>query len=116
MVSNKELKQLGTHIREIRKTKNIELKQVAAEMGITPQAYGNIENGKTDISISQAQKLSEIFKESVSKILNIESNTIYNFAPSNNSGGTFLQHANNYYTISDEILNKFAEMVVLIRK
>lgn len=51
-ITKKEvLSKLGQQIRLLRKQQQREIKQVAAELGITTQAFSNIENGKADISI-----------------------------------------------------------------
>ena len=48
-------------------------------MDLTPQAYGNIENGKTNIQFGHIYHLAKIFKIEYQEILNIKSQTtIYN--------------------------------------
>ena len=49
-MENKEifLKEIGANIKEIRKSKKQEVKDVAHDLKISPQALGNIENGKTE--------------------------------------------------------------------
>jgi transcriptional regulator with XRE-family HTH domain len=45
-IKNKKLLEIGTRIKEIRNSPGIPLKAVSSYLNLTPQAYGNIENGK----------------------------------------------------------------------
>lgn len=44
---------LGRQIRLARTHHRREIKQVASDLMISPQAYSNIENGKTDLSVTR---------------------------------------------------------------
>lgn len=57
-------------------------------MDLTPQAYGNIENGKTNIQFGHIYQLAKIFKIDYAEIINAKTQTnIYNTA--NNAKDNF---------------------------
>jgi transcriptional regulator with XRE-family HTH domain len=86
------LELIGENIRTLRKDNKIEIKQIASQLNITPQAFSNIENGKTDISVSKIIELANILKTSYSAILNISKNPTFNYYAENNSGGIQVQN------------------------
>lgn len=79
------LKQLGQKIREVRTEKDIPIKEIAYNIGITTQAYGNIENGKTDLSISRLLEIASELKVHYSRLLDIEKAETYNHSGDNSS-------------------------------
>ncbi len=77
----KELKIIGGNIRKKREALKLEPKAVAQLMELTPQAYGNIENGKTNIQFGHIYKIAKIFKIAYAEILDVKTQTnIYNTA------------------------------------
>lgn len=87
----KKLKTIGANIRKRRIENKLELKDIASKLSLTPQAYGNIENGKTNINFSHIYALSKIFNTSFSEILdNSTHNTIYNTLNSNTHNGNIV--------------------------
>lgn len=89
----KVLKAIGINIQKVRKAKAKEIKEMAALLGITTQAYGNIEHGKTDISISRILVLGDLLQTNYQKILNIENATTYNQTANVKSGGNGILNA-----------------------
>ena len=89
----KVLKNIGANIQNIRKEKGKERKEIADQLGLTVQGYGNIENGKTDLSISHAIDLAAVLGTNYQQILNIENNKIYNQTASVNGGGNGILNA-----------------------
>lgn len=54
---------LGYNIRKIREIeKSYTQKYVADCLGITTKAYGNIENGITDITFKRIEQIAEVFE------------------------------------------------------
>jgi transcriptional regulator with XRE-family HTH domain len=88
---NELLKKVGENLRNIRKEKQVEIKEVVKLLNITPQAYGNIENGKADISISRLADIANLFNVDFNQILNTKGDSI-SYNSSSNSGG---YHVNN---------------------
>jgi|GEM_PF-2479874 len=90
------LKQLGQKIREVRTEKAIPIKEIAYNIGITTQAYGNIENGKTDLSISRLLEIASELKVHYSRLLDIEKANTFNLNGENSAAGIyFLQMGSN---------------------
>jgi transcriptional regulator with XRE-family HTH domain len=85
----KKLKNIGANIRKRRINNKLELKDIANKLSLTPQAYGNIENGKTNINFSHIYALSKIFNTSFSEILDSSTHhNNYNTQTSNNQNGS----------------------------
>jgi len=57
----KVLLSLGERIRKMRMLQDKTAKEIAAYLCITTQAYGNMERGKADISISRLIELAKFF-------------------------------------------------------
>lgn len=88
---SKKLKTIGTNIRKRRVENKLELKDIATKLNLTPQAYGNIENGKTNINFSHIYTLSKIFNTSFSEILdNSTYNTTHNTLSNNTHNGSVI--------------------------
>jgi transcriptional regulator with XRE-family HTH domain len=60
----------GENIKQIRKDKGLQQKQVAVEVGIDQSNYNKIENGKREPSVDLLNKLANLFGVSVDDILN----------------------------------------------
>jgi len=63
---------VAERIRKIRLLKDMTIKEVAAHLQITTQAYGNIENGKTDTSISRLVELASLFEIPVTRLITLD--------------------------------------------
>jgi transcriptional regulator with XRE-family HTH domain len=99
------LKKVGENLRNIRKEKQMEIKEVGSKLKITPQAYGNIENGKVDLSMSRLVAIANVFEVGVDEILNVSGNVTNNYS-SNNSGG---YHFNQIGTINSPDENRMED-------
>jgi transcriptional regulator with XRE-family HTH domain len=89
------LKKVGENLRNIRKEKQMEIKEVVKKLKITPQAYGNIENGKVDLNMSRLVAIANVFEVGVEEILNATGD-INNYTSTNNSGGYHVQQSKGY--------------------
>jgi len=58
----KVLLSIGERIRKMRMLQDKTTKEIAAYLDITTQAYGNMERGKADISISRLIELAKFFE------------------------------------------------------
>ncbi len=102
------LKKIGENIKEIRKSKMQEVKEVARGLGITVQALGAIENGKTDLHISRLYEIANYFKVEFDVLLKTKVGDIFNYSSQNNSGGYHIQSI-GVFNISDENLKTYLE-------
>jgi transcriptional regulator with XRE-family HTH domain len=94
---NSLLKQVGQNLKKIRKEKKLEIKDVVTQLRITPQAYGNIENGKVDLNISRLADIANVLQVGVEEILNTEGGDVTNYHSTNNSGDYQVQHVEGYH-------------------
>jgi len=62
-------KEVGSVIKELRKEKQLKQQYVAFKLGITTEAYANIENGRTDINTSKLRMISSILNTKASLII-----------------------------------------------
>jgi len=84
---------LSTRLRTLRAERNWSQENVAQMLKLSLGGYSNIENGKTDVSLSKLETLASIFGLSVSELLDF-GQTVYNIRADNNNGvihnsGTF---------------------------
>jgi transcriptional regulator with XRE-family HTH domain len=109
-MDNKELflKQIGENIKEIRRQKKVEAKDIASNLKMSVQAYGKIENGKTDLNLSRLFEISKFLEVNFSKILQLEHGDIFNFSSQHNSGGYHVLN-NGVINITDEKLHQFLQ-------
>jgi transcriptional regulator with XRE-family HTH domain len=107
---DKILKVIGTNLQKARKASGKEVKEVAAKLGLTTQAYGNLENGKTDFSITRVLEIAEILQTNYQQILNLDNTTTYNYYTTNNTGGNNgSNHANSIISEDNKALVLFLE-------
>lgn len=63
---------IGDKIKQIRKDKGLQQKQVAIDLGLDQSNYNKIENGKREPSLEVLQKLSTILDISIDDLVNAE--------------------------------------------
>lgn len=63
------IKNLGEHIKTLRKERGLQQKEVAVEVGIDQSNYSKIENGRREPSVSVLKKLADLFEVSVDYII-----------------------------------------------
>jgi transcriptional regulator with XRE-family HTH domain len=64
--------QIGEKIKQIRKDKGLQQKQVAIDVGLDYSNYNKIENGHREPSLEVLQKLSTILGTSIDELVNAE--------------------------------------------
>ncbi len=64
--------QIGEKIKQIRKDKGLQQKQVAIDVGLDQSNYNKIENGRREPSLEVLQKLSAILDVSIDELVNAE--------------------------------------------
>ena len=73
---SKDFSQLTEQIRQARLKRGLSQENMAESLGISTSAYGDIERGKTEISIRRLIVLAELLEVSVAELLSIsESNS-----------------------------------------
>ncbi|MEO6831147.1 MAG: helix-turn-helix transcriptional regulator [Chitinophagaceae bacterium] len=71
------LRRVGANLKFIREQKEIEVKQIAAWLGLSQQAYLNMENGKTDFSLTRIVALVNHLEVDLDELLGIQSKSIF---------------------------------------
>lgn len=54
------MKQVSQNIRTLRKLKNLKQEAMAVDLKLSPHAYANIEQGKTDIQLSRLEQIAKV--------------------------------------------------------
>lgn len=68
-MSMTNLQNFGHTIRKIRKEKKLTQENIAFELGISQEAYGKLENGKTKLNIDHLEGLSKVFEMDLMEML-----------------------------------------------
>ena len=63
------LQHLGKQLRKLKIENNMTTKEIAYHLNISPQAYGNIERGESDICITRLIDLPAFYKIPVAKLI-----------------------------------------------
>jgi len=93
--------QVGTKIKQLCSIKGWSRQQMADKLEMSLTGYGEIERGKTDISVTRLAQIADTFEISLPDLLNWNENQIFNFTQSNN------QDCNNWQlSSSDKKLNE----------
>lgn len=81
---------------------------MAQQLGITPKAYGNIENNISDPTLSRLAQIAEIFGCDVNYIINYEQSKSGFYTNFYHNQGTGISHQGNVEL--DKLNHLFAEM------
>lgn len=65
------MKQIGERIRQLRQQKGFSQENMADQLNISTTAYGDIERGKTDVTLSRLYKIAEVLGTGLAPILGI---------------------------------------------
>jgi transcriptional regulator with XRE-family HTH domain len=63
------LQQIGMRLKKLKIDSNKSSKEVASLLNITPQAYGNMERGESDICITRLVLLAEYYNKSLQELI-----------------------------------------------
>ncbi|MEY4877570.1 MAG: Helix-turn-helix domain [Bacteroidota bacterium] len=110
------LKKIGNNIRKERVKQNVTMKDIATKLQLTTQAYGNIENGKTDFGVSRLFEISSFLKISFTQLLMVDKSMVYNIHVENNTGVAYLQHADVFNNMDFEEIKKMVEFIEAMKK
>lgn len=65
-------------IRLVRQAKGFTQEEFAEKLGLSPNAYGDIERGDSDPKLSKLQKIAEILEMNLSELLDLSDKTLLN--------------------------------------
>jgi transcriptional regulator with XRE-family HTH domain len=79
---------IGEKIAKLRELRDYRQEYMAAQLKIQQAAYSAIETGKTDVKLSQLQKIADILEIDLAKLIGFDEKTIFNVSNdmSNNNG------------------------------
>ncbi|KJV05609.1 helix-turn-helix domain-containing protein [Methylocucumis oryzae] len=92
-------------IRLVRQLKGWSQEEVANKLGMSPNGYGSIERGETDVNFSRLEQIAELFNIRLSDLLKINEKIVLNQAGTNN-----LQSVWHIGSCSPEYLQLKAEL------
>lgn len=65
-------------IRLVRQAKGFTQEEIAEKLGMSPNAYGDIERGDSDPKLSKLQKIAETLEMNLSELLDLTDRTVLN--------------------------------------
>ena len=94
---------VGKNLQLIRELNNYTQSYVAEKLGINQKTYSNLEKAENNVTVAILLQLSEIYEVSLSKILELNADTILN--NTNQQGGISINstHNANFYTGEKEM-------------
>jgi transcriptional regulator with XRE-family HTH domain len=95
-------------IKFLRLTKDWSQEEVAAKLDMSPNGYGSIERGETDVNLSRLKQIAQLFKVELSTLFD-EPKNVFNFNDNTQYGGSMQQH-NQIGLCSPEYLQLQAEL------
>jgi transcriptional regulator with XRE-family HTH domain len=103
-----EVKKISDNIRKFRELRNITREEMADKLGLSLSGYSKIERSEVDLTITRVQKIAEILKIELSKLMNFDATQIFNMSNNTNTFG------GNDATIniqSDEYVQKYIKLL-----
>ena len=67
---------IGNNIKKIRELKNLSQNYMAEQLEVSQKTYSNIENSGNDISFALVEKIATIFKISVKKVIELNTDVM----------------------------------------
>ena len=72
-------------IRLVRQLKGWSQEDVANKLGMSPNGYGSIERGETDVNLSRLEQIAEMFGIKLSDLLELNEKNVFNLAGEHNN-------------------------------
>lgn len=95
---------IGSKIKSIRELKNYTQSHMAKELGLSQKAYSNIETNITDITVSRLEEIAKVLDVSLTQILNLSEENIFQNIFNNRD------ESQNTYTINNNHANEKLEL------
>ena len=86
-------------IRLFRKAKGLTLEEVAHQLDMSTNGYGDIERGVTDINLSRLEQIAGLFGMELSELMNLNEKNVINFLAIENKDNIGIQ---NHCTVNSE--------------
>jgi transcriptional regulator with XRE-family HTH domain len=72
-------------IRFVRQLKGWSQEDVASKLGMSPNGYGSIERGETDVNLSRLEQIAQMFGIKLSDLLELNEKNVFNLAGEHNN-------------------------------
>jgi len=72
-------------IRLVRQLKGWSQEDVASKLGMSPNGYGSIERGETDVNLSRLEQIAQMFGIKLSDLLELTEKNVFNLAGEHNN-------------------------------
>lgn len=91
---------IGNKIKHLRELKNLSQEYMAKQLEISQKSYSNIENDITEITVNRLEKISKILGVSITQILNLNEENIFQniFNNQNDSKNSYTINNNHAQT------------------
>jgi transcriptional regulator with XRE-family HTH domain len=86
-------------IRMVRKAKGLTLEEVAYQLGMSTNGYGDIERGDTDINLSRLEQIAQLFEMELSELMGLNEKNVINFLAIENKDNIGIQ---NHCTVNSD--------------
>ena len=94
-------------IRIVRKAKGLTLEEVAHQLGMSTNGYGDIERGATDVNISRLEQISQLFGMELSELIDLNEKNVFNFLGTQNTGVGTQNHCTIASDLTEQLQLKF---------
>ena len=88
-------------IRIIRKAKGLTLEEVAHQLGMSTNGYGDIERGATNVNLSRLEQISQLFGMELSELIDLTEKNVFNFLGTQNNTGNI--GTQNHCTVTSDL-------------
>ncbi|MDR3008610.1 MAG: helix-turn-helix domain-containing protein [Sphingobacterium sp.] len=101
----------ASNIKELRSKSGLTIEAVAADLKISKSAYSQMENGKTELTLTKIQAIAQIFNVSFGDIIPSASKTTHTYNGNGGlNGNNISAHVqNNFFANNEETLKAMYE-------
>jgi transcriptional regulator with XRE-family HTH domain len=92
-------------IKRVRQLKGWSQEEVANQLGMSPNGYGSIERGETDVNLSRLEQIAALFNMKLADLLELNEKIVFSQAGTNNNQSNW-----HIGTCSPEYLQLQAEL------
>lgn len=94
-------------IRIIWKAKGLTLEEVAHQLGMSTNGYGDIERSATDVNLSRLEQISQLFDMELSELIDLNEKNVFNFLGTQNTGIGTQNHCTIASDLTEQLQLKF---------
>ncbi len=88
-------------IKHLRQLQGWSQEDIANKLDMSPNGYGNIERGDTDVSLSKLEKIAELFEMELSELLDLNDKNVINLITGTQNNSQSQTHCNIGLSVSE---------------